>query len=58
MTFLLMAVKFSDEAAIEMLMVIGIDCSLQNEQELSEPQEAICLGEEGVEWLNAQRVEE
>ena len=37
MTFLLMAVKFSDEAAIEMLMVIGIDCSLQNEQELSEP---------------------
>lgn len=43
-----LAVKLGDEAAAEMLMVVGADWSLQNEQGWSALQEAICSREERI----------
>ncbi|CAI9776958.1 unnamed protein product [Fraxinus pennsylvanica] len=43
-----LAVKFTDEVAMEMLMLAGADWSLQNEQGWSALQEAICNREERI----------
>jgi hypothetical protein len=43
-----LAVKLGDEVAAEMLMVVGADWSLQNEQGWSALQEAICSREERI----------
>ncbi|CAI0436764.1 unnamed protein product [Linum tenue] len=43
-----LAVKLGDETAAEMLMVAGVDWSLQNEQGWSALQEAICNREEAI----------
>ncbi|OIT07953.1 PREDICTED: ankyrin repeat domain-containing protein 13C-like [Nicotiana attenuata] len=43
-----LAVKLGDETATEMLMLAGVDWSLQNQQGWSALQEAICNREEGV----------
>ncbi|GAB4843092.1 hypothetical protein Ancab_013071 [Ancistrocladus abbreviatus] len=46
-----LAVKLRDEAAAEMLMVAGADCSLQNEQGWSALQEAICNRQERIAMI-------
>lgn len=46
-----LAVKLSDAAAVEMLMVAGADWSLQNEQGWSALQEAVCAREEGIAMI-------
>ncbi|KAA3480610.1 ankyrin repeat domain-containing protein 13C-like isoform X2 [Gossypium australe] len=46
-----LAVKLGDETATEMLMVAGVDWSLQNEQGWSALQEAICNKEEAISMI-------
>ncbi|MCO5560456.1 hypothetical protein L7F22_014071 [Adiantum nelumboides] len=46
-----LAVRLGDAASVEMLMAVGADWSLQNEQGWSALQEAVCAREEGIAMI-------
>ena len=50
-TTLLLAVRMGDAQAAKMLMSVGVDWSLQNEQGWSALQEAVCAREKGIAMI-------